>query len=232
MILPAIVLKYLALFSMLSDHVYKAFHISSPAMAVFGRLAFPIFCYLSAVGFRKTRSRTKYLARLFICAMISEIPFDILWRRAVFDFSVQNVCFTLFFGGLSCVLYDEIGKTGGRLSRFAALAAAAIPIALAGFLHTDYGWFGAALLFLLFLSGDNKPYAALSVFLFDAALCASRNVGLTGFFGDIQHYCLLALPLILTASGKKGTTERKSFFGRYYFYIFYPLHMALLALIR
>ncbi len=249
MALPAIALKYLALLSMLSDHIYKVFRIPSPAMAVFGRLAFPIFCYLSSVGFRKTRSRAKYLARLFICAMISEIPFDMLWRRAAFDFSVQNVCFTLFLGGLSCVLYEEIRKTGGRLSRFAALAAAAVPVALAGVLHTDYGSFGAGLLFLLFLSGGNKPWAALSLLAFDAALCASRNATLTGFFGDIQHFCLLALPLILTASGRRGIARKtgksadasplkprahaaKSFIARYYFYVFYPLHMALLALIR
>jgi hypothetical protein len=231
-ILPAVVLKYLALASMLADHIYKTFGIDSAAMAIFGRLALPLFCWLSSVGFRRTRSRMKYLGRLFVCAIISEIPFDILWRRAAFDFSTQNVGFTLFLGGLSCVLYDGLMKNGGRLRVPMALAAAAAPIALAGILHTDYGWFGAALLFFFFVSDGNKTGEVLSVLFFDVALVALRNTYFAGFMGDIEHYCLLSLPFILTASGKKGVREKKSFFGRYYFYIFYPLHMALLALVR
>lgn len=232
--LSAIALKYLALASMLSDHIYKAFGIESTAMAVFGRLAFPIFCYLSAVGFHKTRSRKNYLLRIFICAIISEIPFDMLWRHTVFDPSLQNVCFTLLLGGIACCVYDAFSKYGAA-GRIAGVALASIPVIFAGILHTDYGLFGAGLLFLIFVSDGSRAGIALSVVLFDIALCSSRYIGqgfdLSGFAADIQHFCLLALPFILTASGQKGVREKKSFLGRYYFYIFYPAHMALLALI-
>lgn len=220
---------------MLADHIYKAFGIESAVMAIFGRLAFPIFCYLAAVGFHKTRNKTKYLLRIFICAIISEIPFDLLWNRTAFDLSIQNVCFTLLFGGAACCIYGVFAKRG-RLSGAFGIALAIIPVALAGVFHTDYGLFGAALLFLLFLYGGSRAGIVLSVLIFDIALCTSRYIGqgfdFFSFAKDIQHFCLLALPFILTYSGEKGAKERKSFFGRYYFYIFYPVHMALLVLIR
>ncbi len=46
-------------------------------MRCIGRIAFPIFCYMVVEGFLHTHSRPKYLLRLVIIALISEIPFDI-----------------------------------------------------------------------------------------------------------------------------------------------------------
>jgi len=42
-------------------------------------------------------------------------------------------------------------------------------------------------------------------------------------FGGIQHYALLSLPLLLLYSGKRGKWNMK-----YFFYIFYPVHLAVL----
>ena len=144
--------------------------------------------------------------------------------------------FRSFLGGLSCTLYGALSKKGGRLFTASAFLAASVPIAMAEIINTDYGWYGAALVFLFFLADGSRTGAVAGLILFDAAKCASRHIGLpfdfNGFLNDAQHFGLLALPFILTASGKKGVGYKRSFFARYYFYIFYPLHMALLALLR
>nr|MBQ4319591.1 hypothetical protein [Clostridia bacterium] len=41
--------------------------------------------------------------------------------------------------------------------------------------------------------------------------------------GGVQWYSLLVLPLLLLYSGKRGQLNTK-----YFFYVFYPLHLALL----
>ena len=57
-------------------------------------------------------------------------------------------------------------------------------------------------------------------------LCYTVGLCLLVIFDDyavVQAYCLLALPLLACYSGKRGKGNMK-----YFFYLFYPLHLALL----
>ena len=76
-----------------------------------GRIAFPVFCFLLVEGFYRTASRRKYMLRMLIFALVSEIPFDLAFT----DFSgtascmsYQNVMFTLLFGLALMYLYEEL----------------------------------------------------------------------------------------------------------------------------
>lgn len=67
-------------------------------MRSIGRLSFPIFCFFIVEGMFHTRSKLKYAIRMFIFALISEIPFDIALFGKISDFKHQNVYFTLLIG--------------------------------------------------------------------------------------------------------------------------------------
>lgn len=98
-----------------------------------GRVAFPIYCFLLVEGFIHTHSKLKYLLRLGIFVLISEIPFDYAIYNHWFYPDKQNVFFTLFFGMLVMVLVDRFRNDW---LQFLIMAAG---VYLGWLFKTDYG---------------------------------------------------------------------------------------------
>jgi hypothetical protein len=92
--MSVLVLKTLALFTMVIDHYGAIFQSDIIIYRIIGRLAFPIYCFLLVEGYFHTSNIKKYAARLLIFAFISEIPFDLAFFGHV-GFEHQNIFFTL-----------------------------------------------------------------------------------------------------------------------------------------
>ena len=79
-------------------------------------MAFPIYAFLIAEGCRHTRNRQRYLVRLGLFALISEIPFDLAFdvilmgeRFPKVDFLRHtNVFYTLFFAVAAIHTYETL----------------------------------------------------------------------------------------------------------------------------
>ncbi len=223
-------LKLIAIFTMTLDHLGYAFTGLWPeaitlSLRVFGRLAMPLFCLLIAEGFFYTKNVQKYAGRLLLFAFISEVPFDLLLTqgRVPLEFSNQNVYFTLFLGLLAIFLCDRFALRGQKgLALISVLAAAG----LSELLRADYGIFGVLFIFIFYrFRGDRT---SLSCWYVLAVLLLGLNTASSGAlqWALIGLFELLSLPLILTYNRRRGYHSR---FLQHFFYVFYPLHMLLIA---
>lgn len=184
-------------------------------MRLIGRLGFPLFCFLLVEGFQKTKSVAKYAFRLGLFALISEIPFDMALKNTPLEFGYQNVYFTLFLGLLALWAFDYLARSG--LPRAVGLILSVLALALcmgvANLMQTDYGAMGVLTIAAMYVFRKEKLLSMLAGCVVLTIMDLSE---LTAFF---------ALIPIALYNGSRGLKMK------YFFYGFYPAHLALLYLI-
>ena len=151
-------LKIIAIITMVCDHLGDAlFSVVSPLNFI-GRMAFPIFAFQISEGYIYTKNIKRYLLRIFVFAIISQIPFY-LFIHKFFGESGLNIFFTLFLGLTSILLYDKIKKkvkSKNKIINVLAILPAIILSIIGQLLDVDYGWWGVILIFVFFVFKDNK----------------------------------------------------------------------------
>lgn len=216
-------LKLVAIAAMLADHIGLVFFPGVPAFRWIGRLAFPLFCYCMTVGLLYTRNIKRYLGRLAVFALVSQ-PFFILafhpydWQL---EWSTMNIYFTLSVSLLA--------MTGVKTRKWWLFA---VSVLLLMFINFDYTIIGVILMLIFYLC-RNRPWLGAVLFclyylpaLWNGDLSDPRCLSLGSLCADWSVFSVFAAPLIFlrTRSGLK--------INKYFFYIFYPAHLALIGLAR
>jgi len=221
-------LKLIALCTMFIDHMGATLFPGALWLRCVGRLAFPIFCFLIAEGCVYTRERKKYAARLLVFAVLSEIPFNLMSRSAVWDIHHQNVLWTLLAGALVCWLMDWALKKRTASSFVLTGAAMVAAFCLLELADTDYGGWGM-LLVAVFYAVRRTPNGPTVKMAAQALGLAVFAVGvMNGRVITIELWALASLLPIWLYNGRRGFSPKAVQYG---FYAFYPVHILILSLI-
>lgn len=228
-ILSQEMLKLIACVTMLIDHFGHAIvpQLQIPHMVEFyyacrsiGRIAFPIYCFLLVEGMRRTRDPYRYVLRLFIGALLAELPFDLLFD-GYFNWGYQSVMVTLTLGALMLLSMKKVNK---QWLKFLLV----LPfVVLAEIVKCDYGAGGIAMI-AVFALVPRQPTQALALVLVNWLAIPSATLPILGFPVSVQLFAILALIPIGLYSGRKLTYSRAV---QWAFYLFYPLHILILWII-
>lgn len=198
-------LKIIAIITMVIDHVGAVLFPEQLIFRYIGRLSFPIFCFLLVEGFVYTKNVYKYVARLGIFAIVSEIPYDLAFSNELFNWNKQNVFFTLCLGVVILYLLKNT-RQGWEKAIYIVFA-----LLFAEMMKSDYGAFGILLIIWFYMLYDDKAWK-----LAGGAIWSFYNgIG-------IQSYGALAMIPIALYNGRRGMQLK------YIFYLFYPFHLLLL----
>ena len=235
--LSAAALHILAMTFMLMDHLWATLLPAQEWLTCVGRIAFPIFAFMAVEGYFHTHNLKKYLLRMLIFAVISEVPFDLMYGGTWFYPVHQNVIWTLMMGLAGIHLMETVRK---KKSTFVYILVSAIVVILGGLLGTlsmvDYYGIGVLTVFIFYFFRGRKWWCLLGQML----ALYWVNVELLGglmypirLFGMEFELCqqglaLLALLPIWLYRGRQGY-HSKPF--QYFCYAFYPMHMLVIVLV-
>ena len=219
-------LKIIACILMVIDHAAVIFIGEAPSLwRGIGRLSFPIFAFMIAEGAIRSKNRLKYVLRLLVFAVISEIPYDWGFKGVFLEWENQNVYFTLTLGLISVIILKELTKR--HLGILAVISTLILGFG-AFFIKSDYGFMGVVVITLMGVFNMTKASSkyigyALSALLTTIAFVPPLTIG----FIPSQFYAVFSAIPISLYNGKRGKKINK-----YIFYIFYPAHILILALIK
>lgn len=219
--MPGSVIKIIAALTMLIDHAGLILFPGQYWMRIVGRIAFPLFAYCIAEGYRYTRHRLRYFLQIFLLGIGCQIVYYIAERDwylgILLTFSLSIVLMEL---ARRCkAAFQAENKKAAWLWGISFFAAV---LAVGGFttvVTVDYGFVGVLLPVLAYLPEE----VGLRKGLFIAgilALAVDQYLP-AGYVG--QFFGLLAVPFLCAYNGKPGRHRMK-----WFFYIFYPAHLALL----
>ena len=225
-------MKYLAALFMLIDHIGMVFYPTNMIYRIIGRLAMPIFAYGIAMGFMKTSSLKKYVIRLSIFTIISQPVFAFMQYSVYKRVTGVNIGAT-FLIAIGCLVticgrglrekkveeivswQKDIKDTVIRLIILSSL------LVLSEILNCDYGIYGVLVVMVFYvgitIKKDNVGYLGFAIITIIYSLTSHSS---------IQLFSILSIVLI------PYTKNKVNYIPRYFFYIFYPLHMLVIALAK
>ena len=231
--ISSLTLRCLAMGLMLCDHLWATI-LPMDILTWLGRLAFPIFAFLLAEGFRRTSDRKKYALRLLAFALLSEVPFDLMYSgRPVYPYH-QNVLWTFLIAFGCMALCEAAGRKRAWLRWPVLAVSAAVGWLLGMVLMTDYYGFGVLTVLVFYLCPGRKWYhlagQLIGLWWINWELLGGLYIPVELFgcrFELVQQgMAVLALVPIWLYRGRKG---RGGKFVQYLGYGFYPIHMLALT---
>lgn len=222
---------------MLCDHLWGTSFVNHDVFTCIGRLTFPIYAFLIVEGYFHTGNFRKYMKRLFLFAVLSEIPFNLMMASSLFFPLHQNVLWS-FLISLGLIHWNEKTKEKTAWKRI-LVGICTLCIAYIGGIITFVDYYNAGILMVLtfyFFRGKKwwnylgqllcmwyVNFELLGGFVYEISLFGST------FSIARQGIALLSLIPIWLYHGKQGYHNKKF---QYACYLFYPVHMLILVFLR
>lgn len=231
-------LHIMAMLFMLCDHLWATVVPGNDWMTCVGRIGYPIFAFLIVEGYFHTHNLRKYVGRLFVFAVLSEIPFNLMMGSRIIYPIHQNVLWT-FLIGIGLIHWNERSRKKGKILRRSLVGVSSVILAYVLGILTMVDYYHAGILTVLvfyFCRGRKWwNFAGQLILLYYINVEILRGYAYEiNVFGNThflirQGFALLALIPIWLYRGKQGPHNKAL---QYFYYAFYPVHMLVLGLIH
>ncbi len=235
-VLSGNMLKVIAAVCMAIDHIGMLFFPKIAIFRIIGRVAFPIFAYMIAEGCRYTKNKLKYFGLIFFPAAICQSAYYLVDNKGTY--MCVLITFSLSILMIYALQYFKKAVFAREKSVLKILLGGAFFVCLVWgtrqlnrVLQIDYGFWGSMLPVLISVfqpvGREDKSILNKTDHVFVHIVMMTLGLLLLSFSKgamNVQIYSLLAALVMLLYSGEKGKWNMK-----YFFYVFYPVHLAVLG---
>lgn len=227
-------LKLIAIIAMTIDHIADLLYpgmpnnIISNIMHIIGRITAPIMFFFICEGFYYTKDLKKYITRLFIFSLISHFAYCFAFGINYIPFSTGNIfnqtsiMWTLMWSVIA--LYIVYGNN--KLKEWQKW----LIVILLNIITFSSDWSCIGLMIILSMyehrGNINKQMKSIMIWTFIYSLVSFIFV--SKVYGVIQLFVIISYPLLKLYDGTKG----KNKFMKWFFYIYYPLHLIIIGILR
>lgn len=231
-------LHIFAMVTMLCDHLWGTAMLKYDILTSIGRITFPIFAFMIVEGYTHTKNLKKYVLRLLIFAVISEIPFNLMMGSRIFYPIHQNVLWT-FLISIGLIHLNELARKKGKiwLNILTGIGTVILGYIVGIITYVDYYHYGILIVLVFYFFRQRKWWSFLGQALCLWYICEEMisgfayeiAIGDTVVYFTRQCFAMLALIPIWLYRGKRGYHSKAL---QYFYYAFYPAHMLVLCLIK
>lgn len=230
-------LHIMAMIFMLCDHLWGTIVQGNDWLTCIGRLTFPIYAFMIVEGYFHTKNLKKYVGRLLIFAILSEIPFNLAMGSRLFYPIHQNVLWS-FLISIGLIHWNEKVKVKKLWKRILVGFASILIGSIVGIItFVDYYHAGILMVLVFYFFRHKKWWCYLGQFIcmwyINCAMLGGlqyeMNVLGQTYFISRQGFALLALIPIWFYKGKQGYHSKTL---QFIYYAFYPVHLLILGILK
>ena len=230
-------LHILAMIFMFCDHLWGTIIPGNEWLTCIGRIAFPLYAFMIVEGYFHTNNLKKYVGRLFVFALISEIPFNLAMGSSISYIIHQNVLWAFLIAIFLIYLNEKVESKKLFIRILVGLSTALLGFILGFVTFVDFYGYGILMVLAFYFFRGRTYFKYLLQFLSMAYINVSLMKGLSyevNLFNKVywipqQAFAMLALIPIWLYKGKQGPYNKTI---QYVYYAFYPLHLLILGLIK
>jgi hypothetical protein len=209
-------LKWIAIATMTVDHVGAVLFTDLEVLRFVGRFSFPLFAYSLVLGFESTTNVRNYFIRLFTFALISQVPFFLALDNEPLE--LLNIFFILSCG----LVFLHFFRKNSVFT--------IVPIFVTLLLPFDYGVYGIAVIGCMYMLRVNTKLGVAGLVIMNLLFLWPFNN---------QFFSIAAIPLVvlhkrgsLNLTGGLPKKLTIPLWRKYFFYVYYPVHLVLLYVIN
>ena len=207
------IIKVTAVLTMTIDHIGAFLFPQYIILRIIGRFAMPVFAYGTAIGTIRSKKPERYLLRLLLFAVISQVPYNLVGSKGA------SVISTIFITALFLYLIKKDKVLYYILSL--------IPLIISFVVPMDYGTYFLAIAFAIYLFRDKMVLA------FAAGSAITILLSLAGHVHPLQMFSMIGLFFACFQGSDLLACKLPAVkINKYFFYVYYPLHLLIIYIIK